>query len=56
MGIPVPPATSRCFIPGKGFNWDTSLKENKGSFSINRVGCSMKIIIIIKRNGKAKQQ
>jgi hypothetical protein len=55
MGIPVPPATSRCFIPGKGFNWETSLKENKRSFSINRVGWSMKIIII-KRNGKAKQQ
>lgn len=54
MGIPVPPATSRCFIPGKGFNWETSLKEKKQSFSINRVGCSMKIIIIKKkRQGQA---
>jgi len=31
--LPVPPATSRCFIPGKGFSLETSLKEKKQSFS-----------------------
>ena len=50
--LPVPPATSRCFIPGKGFNLEISLKEKKQSLSDKGswLDCEDK------RNGKSKQQ